>query len=122
MGSPTCTAECVALFGQGCDAELTALLVCGIKDASDACDFANCQLEIQAYVSCSQPSSCGTFECFGGVGGCGCKGECNGSQLETKCDNGLCVCLQDGLEVGSCGGGDCDPLDGCCADFFFELQ
>jgi len=122
MGSPSCFAECQALFGQGCDAELTALLECGIQNASAACDFAECQVEVQVYVTCAQPSSCGSFECFGGVGVCGCQGECNGSQLETKCENGLCVCVQDGMEIGSCAGGDCDPQNGCCAQFFFELQ
>lgn len=124
---PNCAADCQSLFGQGCDPQVTALIDCYLTNPPPLCDAPPdlCTDETNAYLACMQPpSSCTDVSCFGNETGCGCKGTCFGSVVETDCTGATCQCKQNGLLVGTCSGpdGDCDPGAGCCSQFWFAPE
>jgi len=119
-GAPaSCEADCLTLFGVGCDAEITALLDCTISASDTSCDFEVCHQELVAYAACSQPLTCQEAMCWAGESGCGCDAICNGTSYSTDCEGDVCTCIQDGETLGTCSPGLCDPESGCCAELFF---
>ncbi len=134
-----CVAECQQLFGDDCDAEANAFLVCLTQNFNGTCeiDGDTCSFELNQYAACTSTGpGCVTDFCDGGgPGGCYCQGTCFGQDLlEQQCFGPmpggpgggpppppLCDCFFNGEYIGSCDspGFECSIEGGCCQNLLF---
>ncbi len=137
---PDCMSNCTSLYGQGCDVQLEALLLCYAGALQPDCSLSPsdaCSQESAIYTSCSEPENCFTDGCsaFGGGGACDCVGECNGTPIEQNCFFGTpppgdpppppsvtCDCFSNGTFFGECTQDalSCQIETGCCRQFLVE--
>ncbi len=126
---PECSAICPEIFAQiaPCDDEFAAVLQCMVDNSGQVTDCQPpvvCNALQNKFEACLGSNTCGdTGECaISSDGSCTCKSQCNGSTFSAECDggSGVCVCFQDGIEVGKCQEPmpSCDMFTGCCGDFF----
>jgi hypothetical protein len=127
----SCVMECEQEYATAgmCLGPLDALVQCWLTSPGSICKNGGCDAQLQAYQSCTTPTTCGPTACAGGPNGnCDCSTDCNGSKLEVQCQPGnamdFCVCIKDGNPLDKCAqpqgtGLSCDIVKGCCAKVFF---
>lgn len=98
----------------GCEDQFSEFVECAV-DAPDVCHLEqSCLSETMSYYVCAEPyceanpsaAECRGFECSytGGGSGetCHVSAHCTGgSEFELDCQQGVCTCLQDGVDVGT---------------------
>ncbi|WP_433932164.1 hypothetical protein AB3662_46905 [Sorangium cellulosum] len=121
--------------GEACDDALGALYACALPFAPSCQDGAPdaCDEEAEAVTACSELHGCGGELCEGGGGAegetCVCASPCQGKRYETRCEtpaggDTTCVCLVDGVEVGTCEGESataCGVKESCCQAEYFNI-
>lgn len=126
-----CPGQCAILFqtAGSCTPELTAEIQCILAhpDQASSCGKPSaCDATLLAYGECIAPQNgCDNQDCFeSSDGSCGCKGTCNGLNVDVECKDSLCTCNANGKQVGICkeAAPTCDPQGGCCASVFFPQE
>ncbi|AUX38250.1 MULTISPECIES: hypothetical protein [Sorangium] len=119
--------------GAACENRAAVLFVCALLHVSTCSRDAppSCEAEVVALDKCMDTLGCsGRPLCSGGGGEegqtCSCEAMCVGMRHETRCETPAggtttCVCLVDGVEVGTCEAALpdlCGVKESCCQEFF----